>query len=594
MIAGAAVDTTSRAANALGAVFSKLYAGAKRVGVAIGQAFLAVPKLIGRGIRSAMKFAAIVTGLGSIGGLAGMGMLVQGQMQTIDATAKLSDRVGIATEKLAGLRHAAEITGSGALKLDAALQVMQKRLGEVAIKGTGAAAPALEALHLRAKDLIALSPDVAFGAIADAMAGLATQSERNAVTANIFSRANQDLVNTLALGTAGFAAMEAEAKQLGIAFSRLDAAKVEQANDAITRMKTAIKGVAGTAAIALAPLIERYADSITTRVPMIVAAIRRVGSIAVTVWNHIATGFQNAWQYIVATLAPFQDSFRSAFETVVSHLDVMLGSWEGFRGGVIHIATQAAFAFQAIWEHVKHQFIVIQTHMVSFASAAWETFVTFWDTSIGTYLTNSFKQVGLNLANNLLGPTITLAGEAMAKLIALKSVSGPEGVTADVATAAAETARGTMSMIGDTLASIAATAEVKSQAALGAEAKRHKGAMDNINSQAAAEAAAWAERMGDLPKFSESFRDAVEGAIPGFKPGEMPALAGVSGGGETRYASAMERDSAAARRTIYEAGRGGTDTVEKEQLKTLKRQMEILQRIDSKTGAEETVSIPSG
>jgi hypothetical protein len=60
-----------------------------------------------------------------------------------------------------------------------------------------------------------------------------------------------------------------------------------------------------------------------------------------------------------------------------------------------------------------------------------------------------------------------------------------------------------------------------------------------------------------------------------------------------RYSAAMERGSAAAQQAIYLAGRDTPTTTDKEQLKQLRRQTEILQRVDSKMGAEETVSIPS-
>jgi len=60
----------------------------------------------------------------------------------IDALAKQSDRLGIATEDLAGLRHAAELTGVSQQKLDSSIERMVKRMGEAEM-GLGASAAML-------------------------------------------------------------------------------------------------------------------------------------------------------------------------------------------------------------------------------------------------------------------------------------------------------------------------------------------------------------------------------------------------------------------------------------------------------------------
>lgn len=193
--------------------------------------------------------------LGALAAGAGLTAMVKGSLSAIDANAKLSKQIGISTENLSGLQHAAEITGAGGNKLSAGLAVMSKRLGEAAA-GSGSAVRGLEMLGLSASDLIGMSPDQQFAAIGDAMNKISDPATKNAATALIFSRANQDLVNTLALGKDGMAAMVAEATKLGIAYSAADAAKVEEANDALTRMRAVFTGLSNQLAIGLAPAIE--------------------------------------------------------------------------------------------------------------------------------------------------------------------------------------------------------------------------------------------------------------------------------------------------------------------------------------------------
>jgi len=197
----------------------------------------------------------MVPALAAVGSVSGLGLMVKRQMESIDATAKLSDQLGVATEDLQKLRHAAELTGAGSKSLDAGLATMAKRLGEAA-RGSGAAAPALKELGLEAKALVAMKPDQAFREIAKALEKIEEPARRNAIAANLFSKANMGLLNTLAAGEKGLAAMGAEAERLGKTFGRVDAAKIEAANDAMTKMGTVFSSVFQEAAIGLAPLVE--------------------------------------------------------------------------------------------------------------------------------------------------------------------------------------------------------------------------------------------------------------------------------------------------------------------------------------------------
>jgi len=171
----------------------------------------------------------------------GMAVMLKRNIDLMDATGKMADRIGMTTEALQGLRYAADLTGAGADTLDAGLTTMAKRLGEAA-RDAGAAKPALEQLRLPIDELLRLSPDEQFIRIADAIALLPTATERAAAAANIFSKGNMALINTLAEGGDGLRAMQAEAKDLGITFDRGTAAKAEKANDAFTRLGRIIQG----------------------------------------------------------------------------------------------------------------------------------------------------------------------------------------------------------------------------------------------------------------------------------------------------------------------------------------------------------------
>jgi len=96
---------------------------------------------------------------------------MRSSMADIDALAKTSDKLGVATEKLAGLRHGAELSGVGADKMEMALQRMTRRIAEAA-KGSGEAQDALKQLGVDAQALAKLPADQQLSKIADAMAGV--------------------------------------------------------------------------------------------------------------------------------------------------------------------------------------------------------------------------------------------------------------------------------------------------------------------------------------------------------------------------------------------------------------------------------------
>lgn len=210
-------------------------------------------------LKSAMGAALAFVSVRAIGGY------LKATLKAVDATAKLSDRIGETTENITRLQFAADITGAGAAKLAAGLDVLQKRLGEASF-GMGEGKAALDQLGLSVESLLQMSPAEQFTKIAEATSRLSSKAQQAAVTAKLFSRANQDLVNTLALGRKGLAELGAEADVLGITFSRMEAAKVEEANDAVTRLEKSLGGLATQLTVTFAPALKEAADFLTKAV----------------------------------------------------------------------------------------------------------------------------------------------------------------------------------------------------------------------------------------------------------------------------------------------------------------------------------------
>ena len=198
----------------------------------------------------------------AVGGIAGLGYVTKQTMAAIDANAKLSDRLDMTTESLIGLQHAGKINGVEQATTNKSLEVFVKRLGEVDM-GVGQARYALDKLGLSADELANKSPDEAIGIVADQINRLETQAQKAAAANYLFGRSGQQLLNLFDQGSAGIAEYQKEVERLGLTYSRIDAANVEAANDAMARMKASMQGVVNQAVIQMAPHIEALADLMT-------------------------------------------------------------------------------------------------------------------------------------------------------------------------------------------------------------------------------------------------------------------------------------------------------------------------------------------
>ena len=239
-------------------------------------------------IATAAKWGAAV----SVAATAATAAIVAGSLKSIDALAKTSDKLGIAISDLQALRQAAELTGVGTSTLDMSLQRMTRRLSEAA-QGTGEAQDALKELNLDALALAKLTPDEQFREIAGAMKQVGSQSDRVRLAFKLFDSEGAALVNTLALGKSGLQEIGDEMDALGASITRVDAAKVEAANDAMLRVATAAGAVSDRLTIELASSITAVANQ------MVAEFSRGSGS--------LGTGMADAVDVGVEALADFLD-----------------------------------------------------------------------------------------------------------------------------------------------------------------------------------------------------------------------------------------------------------------------------------------------
>jgi hypothetical protein len=206
-------------------------------------------------IESAAGFAKkALLALASVIGLNQLKNLVANSFAAVDAVAKLSDRLGIATESMAGLQHAADLAGVSGQTLNTGLRTMLKNVGEAA-QGFGVATRAFDVLGLSAQKLSALAPDLQLQKILDTLAGVENVTLRNATASQIFGVRASEMLNLIADGAGGVRRATEDTIAWGKALDRVDSAKIEAANDAVDRARTAFEGFFNRVAVHLAPFI---------------------------------------------------------------------------------------------------------------------------------------------------------------------------------------------------------------------------------------------------------------------------------------------------------------------------------------------------
>ncbi len=222
-----------------------------------GKGLLRFRKNVIKAAKRMAKFGAAILAAGA----ALTAVFVRKSLQFIDRVAKLSDQLGIATKTLSGLGFAAQIAGTDIELLAKSISIMQKNIGDVLIGQGETAVKILEQLGLNARMLADSGADQAFLKIGDAINKLGTSTERMAAARGIFGRGGAAFLSLFKDGSAGIKKLIKDADKLGFSFNRVDAAKVEAANDAVTSMKAVFQGIFQTLAIKLAPLIESTANA---------------------------------------------------------------------------------------------------------------------------------------------------------------------------------------------------------------------------------------------------------------------------------------------------------------------------------------------
>lgn len=197
---------------------------------------------------SFMTVRTAVLGVGGVLSTLATGALAAFISRSIDAAEaldKMSQRTGVAVERLSTLDFVAQQTGADLPTLETALKGLHKKLQEALVTGTGEGASALAALGIELKTSTGevKSNIEILEEVADAFAKHADGAGKSAIAQKLFEESGTKLIPMLNLGSEGIHRLEQRARDLGAEISTETAVASANFTDRMNELDTAVKGL---------------------------------------------------------------------------------------------------------------------------------------------------------------------------------------------------------------------------------------------------------------------------------------------------------------------------------------------------------------
>lgn len=209
---------------------------------------------------SMLKVGVVAAGGAIAGAAVALTRMVKNQLNVIDATAKMADKLGVSMEAMIGLEHIAGLTGASAEQLGMAVQMLDVRIGQSA-EGIGKAESSLRQLGLSIEDVTSLEPDKAFFKVAESLQKVEDRTQQAYLAQELFGRQGRELLGVIRSEGGALSSLAGEAEKLGLTMSRGAAAEVERFNDNMFRVSQRSKGFGRQLTNELVPSLNDLAEA---------------------------------------------------------------------------------------------------------------------------------------------------------------------------------------------------------------------------------------------------------------------------------------------------------------------------------------------
>ena len=362
-----------------------------------------------------------ITGAATLAGGAIFGM-TKSLAETMDYTAKTSAMLGFGVESFQEYEYAAQRSGMSAQEFATNAQKGIRSISEAA-QGLGQGRIVLEELGLDAETMAMMSPEEQLNIIADAMAGVDSETERMRMSVQLFGRSGAKMTNMLKGGSAGLAQLRQDARDTGNVLGDEAAKDAESYMDALLDVELSIGGVTRMLGAQLMPVVtdafksmsdwiaknrkqisvwgEKVAEAAKNIFPAIVDGVVGLGKGLWTLGSAInsAVQFIGGWENAaLAVGAVMAGKMIASVIGVVSAIGGLIGSL-GALGGVLSVVgagikaigvalmanpiglvaaaiAGAAALIYANWEPISEFFVSVWGKIKSTATSVWSVIKT--------------------------------------------------------------------------------------------------------------------------------------------------------------------------------------------------------------------------
>jgi hypothetical protein len=206
------------------------------------------------------KSAALIGGAVAAGAVALTAMI----KKSIDAADKLnlmSQRTGVAVEKLSALSYIARMSDVQIDSLQKSVVKLNQKMAAAA-GGNEKANATFKALGINVRDASGKlrDSDAVMGDVAEKLSGMRDGAAKTALAVQIFGKSGADLIPVLNGGKEGLRQMTAEAEKMGLIISSKTAAAADLFNDSMDKSRFLVEGFANKVTEKLLPGLAEMAD----------------------------------------------------------------------------------------------------------------------------------------------------------------------------------------------------------------------------------------------------------------------------------------------------------------------------------------------
>ena len=204
----------------------------------------------------------LLPALGIAAAVTGFAALIKNSLDVAEASEKISQRTGVTVETLTTLAFAAELAGSSYEVFTKGLIRASRTLSDANAGLTTALRPFQQLdIAITNTDGSLRDVDKVLFNVADRFKTMSDGTKKTALALEIFGRAGAELIPLLNEGSEGLAAMQEEARGLGLEISTNTAAQAAVFKDNISRLSNAFVGIGNILLAKLLPSFVNLTDS---------------------------------------------------------------------------------------------------------------------------------------------------------------------------------------------------------------------------------------------------------------------------------------------------------------------------------------------